>query len=172
MSAVITAASTSSTEPRDCPWRHSYTCFCTCSLYLQRYKSSAHVPRSLWRGSGIQPVGIAAAAAAAAVVQVADIKKSYVHSHFISQQCPNVNVCAFRTAYSLPQWLKFYTLSLQYTKRHTVPEYHKIFQMCSFLPRTYFINEREKKHFSIYLNDDLKPKVNIGNSSGHAVWLI
>jgi hypothetical protein len=52
-----------------------------------------------------------------------------------------------------------------------------VFQMCSLLPRTYFINERVIKYVSIYLNDDLKPQVNIGTSSGRAVlndteWLI
>ena len=41
--------------------------------------------------------------------------------------------------------------------------------MCSLLPRTYFNNERDIKYVSIYLNDDLKPQVNIGTSSGCAV---
>jgi hypothetical protein len=44
-----------------------------------------------------------------------------------------------------------------------------VFQMCSLLPRTYFINERGTKYVSIYLNDDLKPQVNTGTSSGRAV---
>jgi hypothetical protein len=52
--------------------------FCTCSLHLQRYKGSAHVPRSLWSLSRIQPVGIAAAN-----VQVADIKK-ITFTHILS----------------------------------------------------------------------------------------
>ena len=41
--------------------------------------------------------------------------------------------------------------------------------MWSLLRRTYFLNEQETKYVSIYLSDDLKPQVKIGNSSGHAV---
>jgi len=44
-----------------------------------------------------------------------------------------------------------------------------VFQMWSLLRRTYFLNEQETKYVSIYLSDDLKPQVKIGNSSGHAV---
>jgi hypothetical protein len=39
----------------------------------------------------------------------------------------------------------------------------------SLLRRTYFLNEQETKYVSIYLNDNLKPQVKIGSSSGHAV---
>ena len=42
--------------------------------------------------------------------------------------------------------------------------------MQSLLRRTYYLNERETKYVSIYLNDDdLKPLVKIGTSSGHVV---
>jgi len=41
--------------------------------------------------------------------------------------------------------------------------------MWSLLRRTFFLNEQETKYVSIYLSDDLKPQVKIGNSSGHAV---
>jgi hypothetical protein len=41
--------------------------------------------------------------------------------------------------------------------------------MWSLLQRTYHLNERGTKYVSIYLNDDLKPQVKIGISSGHAV---
>ena len=40
-----------------------------------------------------------------------------------------------------------------------------------------FLNQPETKYVSIYLNEDLKPQVNIGTSSGHVVlnemqWII
>jgi hypothetical protein len=41
--------------------------------------------------------------------------------------------------------------------------------MWSLLQRTYHLNELGTKYVSIYLNDDLKPQVKIGTSSGHAV---
>jgi hypothetical protein len=41
--------------------------------------------------------------------------------------------------------------------------------MWSLLQRTYHLNERWTKYVSIYLNDDLKPQVKTGTSSGHAV---
>jgi hypothetical protein len=41
--------------------------------------------------------------------------------------------------------------------------------MQSFVQRTYYLNAKETKYVSIYLNDDLKPQVKIGTSSGHAV---
>jgi hypothetical protein len=42
--------------------------------------------------------------------------------------------------------------------------------MTRLLRRTYYLNEQETKYVSIYLNnDDLKPYVKIGTSSGHAV---
>jgi hypothetical protein len=41
--------------------------------------------------------------------------------------------------------------------------------MWSLLQRTYHLNERRTNYVSIYLNDDLKPQVKIGTSSGHAV---
>jgi hypothetical protein len=41
--------------------------------------------------------------------------------------------------------------------------------MWSLLRRTYYLNARETKYISIYLNDDLKPQVKFGTSSGHAV---
>lgn len=45
-----------------------------------------------------------------------------------------------------------------------------VFQMTGLLRRTYYLNEKETKYVSIYLNnDDLKPHLKIGNSSGHAV---
>jgi len=45
-----------------------------------------------------------------------------------------------------------------------------VFQMTGLLRRTYYLNEQEIKYVSIYLNnDDLKPQVKIGTSSGHAV---
>jgi hypothetical protein len=45
-----------------------------------------------------------------------------------------------------------------------------VFQMTGLLRRTYYLNEQETKYFSIYLNnDDLKPHLTIGSSSGHAV---
>ena len=52
-----------------------------------------------------------------------------------------------------------------------------VFQM-GLLRRTYYLNEEATKYVSIYLNNDnLKPQVKIGTSSGHAVlkeiqWLI
>jgi len=44
-----------------------------------------------------------------------------------------------------------------------------VFQMTALLRRTFFFNKQETKYVSIYLNDDLKPQVNIGTSSGHVV---
>jgi hypothetical protein len=45
-----------------------------------------------------------------------------------------------------------------------------VFQMTGLLRRTYYLNEQETKYVSIYLkNDDLKPRLKIGTSSGHAV---
>jgi hypothetical protein len=44
-----------------------------------------------------------------------------------------------------------------------------VFQMQSLLHRTYYLNAKETKYVSIYLNDDLKPQVKTGTSSGHAV---
>jgi len=45
-----------------------------------------------------------------------------------------------------------------------------VFQMTGLLRRTYYLNEQEIKYVSIYLNnDDLKPQVKFGTSSGHAV---
>jgi len=44
-----------------------------------------------------------------------------------------------------------------------------VFQM-GLLRRTYYLNEEATKYVSIYLNNDnLKPQVKIGTSSGHAV---
>jgi hypothetical protein len=45
-----------------------------------------------------------------------------------------------------------------------------VLPMAGLLRRTYYLNERETKYVSIYLNnDDLKPHLKIGTSSGHAV---
>ena len=45
-----------------------------------------------------------------------------------------------------------------------------VFQMTGSLRRTYYLNEQETKYASIYLNnDDLKPHLKIGTSSGRAV---
>jgi len=44
------------------------------------------------------------------------------------------------------------------------------FQMAGLLRRTYYLNEQETKYVSIYLkNDNPKPQVKFGTSSGHAV---
>lgn len=43
------------------------------------------------------------------------------------------------------------------------------FQMTGLLRRTFFFNERETKYVSVYLNENLKPQVKIGTSSGHVV---
>jgi hypothetical protein len=74
MSAVIAAVSTPSTRAGTI---HDVIseCVFTCSLHLQRFKTSADVPRSIRRVSRMQPVG------AAAVVQVADINKgTFTHT--------------------------------------------------------------------------------------------
>ena len=42
-----------------------------------------------------------------------------------------------------------------------------VLQMTGLLRRTYFFNQQEIKYVSIYLNENLKPKVKIGTSSGH-----
>ena len=45
-----------------------------------------------------------------------------------------------------------------------------VFHMTGLLRRTYYFNEQETKYVSIYLNnDDLKPHLKIGTSSGHVV---
>jgi len=44
-----------------------------------------------------------------------------------------------------------------------------VFQMTELLCRTFFFNEQEKKYVSFYLNENLKPQVRIGSSSGHVV---
>jgi len=44
-----------------------------------------------------------------------------------------------------------------------------VFQMTGLLRRTLFLNQQETKYVSIYLNEDLKPQVKIGTSSGHVV---
>jgi hypothetical protein len=47
-----------------------------------------------------------------------------------------------------------------------------VFQMTGLLRPTYYLNEQETKYVSIYLNnDDLKPHMKIGTSSGHAVLI-
>ena len=54
---------------------------------------------------------------------VADISLPGINCTFA---CHNKlrHVCALRTAYSLAQWLNFYTLSLQYAKCPTQPAFH------------------------------------------------
>jgi hypothetical protein len=45
-----------------------------------------------------------------------------------------------------------------------------VFQITVLVRRTYYLNEKETKYVSIYLdNSDLKQYVKIGTSSGHAV---
>ena len=44
-----------------------------------------------------------------------------------------------------------------------------VFQMTGLLRRTFFFNQRETKYLSIYLNEDLKPQVKTGTSSGNVV---
>ena len=44
-----------------------------------------------------------------------------------------------------------------------------VLQMTGLLRRTFFFNEQETKYVSIYLNEDLKPQMKIGTSSGHVV---
>jgi len=42
--------------------------------------------------------------------------------------------------------------------------------MARLLRRTYYLNEQETRYVSIYLNNDnLKPQVKMGTSSGHVV---
>ena len=71
-------------------------------------------------------------------------------------------LCTLRTAYSLAQWLNFHTFSLQYAKC-PIP------QMMGLIRPKFFFNEEETMYVSIYLNEDLKPQVEIGTSSGHRV---
>jgi len=77
------------------------------------------------------------------------------------------HVCALRTAYSLAQWLNVHILNLQYAKYLLSPHIIDVFQMTGLLRRTVF-NE-ETKYVSVYLNENLKPQVKIGTSSGHVV---
>ena len=44
-----------------------------------------------------------------------------------------------------------------------------VFQMTGLLSCTLFFNEHEKNYVSVYLNENLKPHVKIGTSSGHVV---
>jgi hypothetical protein len=44
-----------------------------------------------------------------------------------------------------------------------------VLQMTGLLRRTFFFNEQETKYVSVYLNENLKPQVKIGTSSGHVV---
>ena len=44
-----------------------------------------------------------------------------------------------------------------------------VLQMTGLLRRTFFFNEQETKYVSIYLNEDLKPQMKIGTTSGHVV---
>jgi len=44
-----------------------------------------------------------------------------------------------------------------------------VFQMTGLLRHTFFFNKQETKYISIYLNEDLKPQVKTGTSSGHEV---
>jgi len=44
-----------------------------------------------------------------------------------------------------------------------------VFQMTELLRRRFFFNKQETKYVSIYLNEDLKPQVKTGTSSGHVV---
>ena len=44
-----------------------------------------------------------------------------------------------------------------------------VFQMTGLIRRTFFLNQQQTKYVSIYLNEDLKPQVKIGTSSGHVV---
>jgi len=41
--------------------------------------------------------------------------------------------------------------------------------MTGLLRRTFTFNEQETKYVSVYLNENLKPQVKIGTSSGHVV---
>jgi len=43
------------------------------------------------------------------------------------------------------------------------------FQMTGSLRRTFFFYEQETYYVSVYLNENLKPQVKIGSSSGHVV---
>jgi len=44
-----------------------------------------------------------------------------------------------------------------------------VFQLTGLIRYTFFFNKQETKYVSIYLNDDFKPQVNSGTSSGHVV---
>jgi hypothetical protein len=44
-----------------------------------------------------------------------------------------------------------------------------VLQMTGLLRRTFFFNEQETQYVSVYLNENLKPHVKIGTSSGHVV---
>jgi len=44
-----------------------------------------------------------------------------------------------------------------------------VFQMTGLLRRTFFFNDQETQYVSVYVNENLKPQVIIGTSSGHVV---
>jgi hypothetical protein len=52
------------------------------------------------------------------------------------------HVCAFRSVYSLAQWLNLQTLSLLYAKCHLSLHICNVFQMWALLRRTHFVNEQ------------------------------
>ena len=49
------------------------------------------------------------------------------------------------------------------------PRIIDVFQKTGLHRRTFFLNEQEKMYVPIYLNEDFKPQVKIGTSSGHVV---
>jgi len=78
-------------------------------------------------------------------------------------------VCALRKAYSLAQWSTITLLVCNMQSAHLSRVIINVFQMMGLLHRTYFFNEQEINYFYIYLNDDHKRQVKIGNFSGCVV---
>jgi len=65
-----------------------------------------------------------------------------------------IYVCALRTAYSLPQWLNFHILSLQYAECPTRPAHHWCFRDDGLTSSHIFFSEQETKYASVYLHED------------------
>ena len=80
------------------------------------------------------------------------------------------HVCALQSAYSIAQWLHFYTTTLQYVICPAQPAYHWCFPdwAWTLLQHNYCLNEETKK-VSLYLDDKLRTQVKIEAPWGRAL---
>ena len=81
------------------------------------------------------------------------------------------HVCELRSAYSIVQWLQFYSINLQYVSCCLRLHIIDVFEMCAWtlLQRTYCLNEKEKKKVFVYLDDNLRPQLKFEFPLGRAL---